>query len=98
MPHVSLEAAKTASRMCELHTIRGVERGSKPNEIHKARRTLQREVHPDKGGSLELSTLINRAADELLSRHPDTALIRHRHCERMREEERAARYEEAARR
>ena len=97
MPHVSLEAAKTASRLCERHTILGVERGSSPNEIHKTRRTLQREVHPDKGGSVKLSTLINQAADKLLSRCPDKALIRRRQCEHMREEEHAARYEEAAR-
>ena len=54
------------------HKILQIEPHSNAAQIEKARRTLQRSAHPDKGGSTELSQLINKAADTLISRTTQT--------------------------
>ena len=89
MAPISLETAKAAERRCEWHTILGVERNASSSEILKARRSLQRETHPDKGGQQDLSKIVNQAADKLL----DQA----RQRERWQEQERARQFSEAAR-
>ena len=62
----TLAAAKAAAERGAWHFILGLARGATVAQIQKARRQLQREAHVDKGGSSELSTLINVAADNLL--------------------------------
>ena len=52
-------------------------------------------AHVDKGGNGELSALINRAADELMSRHPDEIL---RRLQRQMQEEHEEEQQTAAKR
>lgn len=94
----ALGIARNAAHAGTWHTILGLEWLPTAAQIGKARRNLQRDAHQDKGGSPEVSQLINRAADELLSRLPEYA--RHRACQRVldEEEERAARAAADARR
>ena len=54
------------------HKILQIEPHSNAAQIEKARRTLQRSAHPDKGGSVELSQLVNKAADTLIGRTKQT--------------------------
>jgi hypothetical protein len=62
----SLAAAKAAVERGDWHFVLGLARGATVAQIQKARRQLQKGAHEDKGGSSELSTLINVAADNLL--------------------------------
>ena len=101
----SLESAKACARQGAWHAVLGLERGACVDDIRKARRRLQLSCHEDKGGSGELSQLINRAADTLLERCPE---VRAQRAEaraqeeaeerRQREEQRAREQEERARR
>ena len=61
-----LNEALAAARIGAWHKILQIECGSDAAQIERARRTRQRSAHPDKGGSVELSKLINEAADTLL--------------------------------
>ena len=61
-----LSDALAAARIGAWHKILKIECGSDTAKIERARRTLQRSAHPDKGGSEQLSKLINEAADTLL--------------------------------
>ena len=65
----TLAAAKAAAERGDWHFILGLARGATVAQIQKARRQLQRGAHEDKGGSSELSTLINVAADNLLQQN-----------------------------
>ena len=67
---ITLEAARAAAHQRRWHTILGLEPGASADEVRKARRRLQLTAHTDKGGSNELSQLINLAADELLEQCP----------------------------
>ena len=67
---ISLEAARTAAQQKRWHLILGLKPGALAEEIRKAKRRLQLTAHTDKGGTKELSQLINHAADELLQRCP----------------------------
>ena len=67
---ITLEAARAAARQGRWHSILGLRPGASADEVRKARRRLQLTAHTDKGGSTELSQLINQAADELLERCP----------------------------
>ena len=67
---ITLEAARAAAHQRRWHTILGLEPGASADEVRKARRRLQLTAHTDKGGSKELSQLINLAADELLEQCP----------------------------
>ena len=62
----TLAVAKAAAEREDWHLILELPRGANVAQIQKARRQLQRGAHEDKGGSRELSTLINVAADKLL--------------------------------
>ena len=86
----SLDVARHAASVGAWHTILGVERGAAAAQIRKACRTLQRDAHPDKGGSPELSQLINRARDALLGQCPETARQRAARRDVDMEEERRA--------
>ena len=66
----ALEAARVAAQQRRWHAVLGLKPGASADEVRKARRRLQLTAHTDKGGCLELSQLINRAADELLERCP----------------------------
>ena len=61
-----LSDAVAAAAIGAWHKILQIECGSDAAQIERARRTRQRSAHPDKGGSVELSKLINEAADTLL--------------------------------
>jgi len=105
-----LEQARAAARRCDWFFILGLSFPFSERDVLKARRELQRRAHQDKGGSVELSQLINLAADELLGiLRPDAAERRNRQdCEdelqrgredaRRREEEHRKRREEGMRR
>ena len=67
---ITLEAARAAAQQRRWHTILGLRPGASADEVRKARRRLQLTAHTDKGGSKELSQLINQAADELLEHCP----------------------------
>ena len=67
---ITLEAARAAAQQRRWHSILGLRPGASADEIRKARRRLQLTAHTDKGGSTELSQIINQAADELLERGP----------------------------
>ena len=67
---ISLEAARAAAQQKRWHLILGLKPGAVAEEIRKAKRRLQLTAHTDKGGTKELSQLINHAADELLQRCP----------------------------
>ena len=67
---ITLEAARAAAQQRRWHSILGLRQGASADDIRKARRRLQLTAHTDKGGSKELSQLINLAADELLERCP----------------------------
>jgi len=67
---ISLEAARAAAQQKRWHLILGLKPGASSEEICKAKRRLQLTAHTDKGGTKELSQLINHAADELLQRCP----------------------------
>ena len=67
---ITLEAARAAAQQRRWHTILGLKSGASADEVCKARRRLQLTAHTDKGGSKELSQLINLAADELLEQCP----------------------------
>eukprot|EP00969_Alexandrium_andersonii_P291736 12893992-Alexandrium_andersonii.AAC.1 len=66
-----LESARACARQGAWHAILGLPRSASADDIRKARRRLQLSCHEDKGGSGELSQLINRAADVLLERCPE---------------------------
>ena len=84
MAVITLSQAMAAARIGAWHVILDLPRHDTPAEIAKARRWLQLRVHEDKGGNGELSSIINRAADELLANHPDA--IRQRMQRQAREE------------
>ena len=67
----TLEAARAAAQQRRWHAVLGLNLGASADEVRKARRRLQLTAHTDKGGSKELSQLINQAADELLERCPE---------------------------
>jgi len=50
----------------EARAILGVDREAGPDEIRAAHRRLVSAVHPDKGGSADLTRRINAARDRLL--------------------------------
>lgn len=52
----------------EARAILGVDKDADPDTIRAAHRRLVRAVHPDKGGSAELTRRINAARDTLLRR------------------------------
>ena len=67
---ITLEAARAAAQQRRWHSILGLRPVASADEVRKAGRRLQLTAHTDKGGSKELSQLINQAADELLERGP----------------------------
>lgn len=52
----------------EARAILGISAGAGPDEIRSAHRKLVSAVHPDRGGSAELTRRINMARDVLLKR------------------------------
>ncbi len=52
----------------EAREVLGVSRDAGPDEIRAAHRRLAAAVHPDKGGSADLTRRINAARDTLLRR------------------------------
>ena len=62
----TLEQARAAARRQDWYTILGLKFPASEWEVLKAKRHLQRTAHRDRGGSAELSQLINQAADELI--------------------------------
>ena len=101
----TLEAARAAAQQGRWHAVLGLRPGASADEVRKARRRLQLSAHTDKGGSAELSQLINQASDKLLARCPEVReqQRRARECEeaderRRVEEERRRRAEESERR
>ena len=67
---IALEAARSAAQHRRWHAVLGLRPGASADEVRKARRRLQLTAHTDKGGSKDLSQIINQAADELLERGP----------------------------
>ena len=63
--------ARAAAQQGRWHAVLGLRPGASADEVRKARRRLQLSAHTDKGGSAELSQLINQAADKLLERCPE---------------------------
>ena len=51
--------------------VLGLEAGATPDDIRAAHRRLLHTVHPDRGGSAELTRQVNAARDILLSSHTD---------------------------
>ena len=58
--------ARALTDEAEARSILGVRRGADGEEIRTAHRRLIANVHPDRGGSAELSRRINAARDLLL--------------------------------
>ena len=72
---ITLEAGRAAAKQGRWRSVLGLRPGASADEVRKARRRLQFTAHTDKGGSTELSQLINQAADELLERCPTVRLL-----------------------
>jgi hypothetical protein len=89
---IPLAAARTAAQCGDWWRILGVEPWDTLSDVQKARRTLQRVNHPDKGGSGELCQLINLAADKLEEMLDRVRIARRK--DQDAEEERQAREEE----
>ena len=68
---VTLEDARGLARIGAWYLILGVPASATAAQITKARRKMQMKHHEDKCGNHEMSALVNRAADEMLDRHPD---------------------------
>ena len=51
--------------------VLGLDRDATPDDIRAAHRRLLHTVHPDRGGSAELTRQVNAARDILLSSHTD---------------------------
>ena len=62
----TLEQARAAARRQDWFAILGLSFPVSEREVLQAKRQLQRTAHQDKGGSAELSQLINLAADKLI--------------------------------
>jgi len=90
----SLETARACARLGAWHAILELPLNASADAIRRARRRLQLGCHEDKGGSGELSKLINRAADVLLERCPEVRAQRAQTRAREEEEERARQEEE----
>jgi len=89
---IPLAEARTAAQCGDWWRILGIEYWDTLSDVQKARRTLQRANHPDKGGSVELCQLINLAADKLEEMLDFERIERRR--EQDAEEERRARLEQ----
>ena len=89
---ISLAEARTAAERGDWWRILGLDYVAGLSDVGKARRTLQRVNHQDKGGNIELCQLINLAADKL------EEMLDFERAERRRqqdaEEERRARLEQ----
>ena len=83
-----VDSARLCAHKGRWHTILGLQAGASADDIRRARRRLQLSCHEDKGGSGELSQLINRAADVLLERCPE---VRAQRAEAQAREEAAER-------
>jgi DnaJ homolog subfamily C member 19 len=61
-------APRTAAQddKAEARAVLGLQAGASPREIKAAHRRLLIAVHPDKGGSAELTRRVNAARDTLL--------------------------------
>ena len=97
----TLEQASAAAHRQDWYAILGLKFPASEREVLKAKRQLQRTAHQDRGGSAELSQLINLAADELIDLlRPEIRERRERqdHEDEMRrlEEEELRRREDAA--
>ena len=62
----TLEQARAAARRQDWFAILGLSFPVSERDVLKAKRQLQRHAHQDRGGSAELSQLINLAADKLI--------------------------------
>ncbi len=62
---ISLANARAAAQCQDWWLILGLDEVAGLQDVQKARRTLMKGNHPDKGGNVELSQLINLAADKL---------------------------------
>ena len=93
---ISLDEARVAARMGDWWDILEVGYDAGLQEVRRARRKLQLETHPDKGGDPELCQLVNLAADKL-ERMLDLERAE-RQREQDEEEERLAQEEERRRR
>ena len=62
----TLEQARAAARRQDWFAILGLSFPVSERDVLKAKRQLQRTAHQDRGGSAELSQLINLAADKLI--------------------------------
>ena len=62
----TLEQARAATRRQDWFAILGLSFPVSERDVLKAKRQLQRTAHQDRGGSAELSQLINLAADKLI--------------------------------
>jgi hypothetical protein len=89
---IPLAAARIAAQCGDWWRILGVDYWDTLLDVQKARRTLQRVNHPDKGGSGEMCQLINLAADKLEATLDHARITRRR--EQDAEEERQAREED----
>jgi DnaJ homolog subfamily C member 19 len=58
--------SSAADAKAEARAVLGLEAGASPREIKAAHRRLLIAVHPDKGGSAELTRRVNAARDTLL--------------------------------
>ena len=107
----TLEQARAAARRQDWFAILGLSFPVSERDVLKAKRQLQRTAHQDRGGSAELSQLINLAADELIDllrpeirerreRHDHEDETRRRKDEELRrlKEEELRRHEDARRR
>lgn len=69
-PHAGDNAAGFSSEMTrhEAYEILGLEEGATQEQIIEAHRRLMQKVHPDRGGSTFLASMINQAKDLLLDK------------------------------
>ena len=61
-------ARKSLPGVAEAEAVLGLKEGATPDDVRAAHRRLIAGVHPDRGGSAELTSRINAARDVLLRR------------------------------
>jgi curved DNA-binding protein CbpA len=53
----------------EAYEVLGLQKGATRDDVVRSHRSLIKKLHPDQGGSTDLSARVNEAKDVLMRRH-----------------------------